>query len=179
MIHQAIQKENEDFFSPRSMRLECLKNCSHVIPILAQWLYEEWRSYDASLTVEKMMGGFATRLNDDRIPMAFVVLKNEKPIATISLKKETSPEFSDFPEDSIWMGSLQVIFEERNHGLGGELLRFVQIIAKQLGSQNLYFYTSNPANVSWYLQRGACLLGERPFRNHRISLMQISLKDSI
>jgi N-acetylglutamate synthase-like GNAT family acetyltransferase len=95
----------------------------------------------------------------------------------ISLKKETAPELADFPENSIWMGSLQVIPQERNQGIGQELLKFSQIIAKQFGYEKLYFYTSNPTNVKWYLKRGAQVIEERPFRHHKITIMEISLKN--
>jgi len=177
MIQQALQKENEYFFFPLSMRLDLLKNCPQVIPILAQWLYEEWKPYDASLTKEKLIHSFKMRLNDDAIPITFVVLKDGLPIGVISLKKETAPEFADFTKNSIWMGSLQVIPEERNQGIGKELLKFSQIIARQFGYEKLYFYTSNPSNVKWYLKRGAQVIEERLFRHHKITIMEISLKN--
>lgn len=179
IIQQALQNENGDFFFSHSVRLDLLKNCPQVIPILAQWLYEEWKPYDASLTKEKIINSFKMRLNHDAIPITFVVLKDGLPIGVISLKKETSPEFADFPEDSIWMGSLQVIPEERNQGVGRELLKFSQTIARQFGYEKLYFYTSNPANVKWYLTRGAQVIEERPFRHHIVTVMEISLKNEV
>jgi len=133
MIRHAIQRENEDFFFPRSMQLDWLKNHPQVIPILVQWIYEEWHPYDSSLTKEKLTRSFQTRINIDTIPITFVILKDDLPIGIISLKKETDPEFADFPENSIWMGSLQVVPEERNQGIGQELLKFSQTIAKQFG----------------------------------------------
>lgn len=176
MIKQALQKENEDFFFPHSMRLDLLKNCPHVIPTLAQWLYDEWHSYDTTLTKEKLILSFKMHLNKDTIPITFVVFKKRSPIGVVSLKKETAPEFADFPEDSIWMDVLQVIVEERNQGIGQELLKFSQTIASQFGYETLYFYTSNKANVKWYLKRGAQVIEERPFRNHKITIMKIPLK---
>lgn len=177
MIQQVIEKENKTFFSPRSIHLDLLKNCPHAISTLAQWVYEEWRLYDTSLTKEKMIRAFTTRLNDDKIPLTFVALKNDILIGTISLKKETASEFSDFPENSVWIGSFHILPAERNQGLGHELLQLAQTIARQFGHENLYFYTSNSANVNWYLKRGACIIEERPFRNHRITIMKIPLKD--
>lgn len=176
MISQILLEKNNYVFSPRSMRLNLLKNCPETIPVLAHWMYEEWHPYDASLTKEKLIDAFMMCLNDDRLPLTFVVLKDYSPIGVISLKEETAPEFSDFPQNSIWMGDLHVLAEERNQGLGHELLRFGQVVAKRFGYENLYFYTSNPANVPWYLNRGAYLIEERPFRNHRITIMQFFIK---
>lgn len=176
MIQHAIQAENENFFFPRSIQLDLLKNCPQVIPSLAQWLYEEWHSLDVSLTKEKLIHSFKMRLNADDIPITFVVLKDGLPIGVVSLKKETAPEFADFPEDSIWMGSLQVVLEERNQGIGQALLKFSQTIARKFGYEKLYFYTSNPANVKWYIKKGAQVIEERPFRHHTITIMAIPLK---
>jgi predicted N-acetyltransferase YhbS len=177
MIQEILQEENRDFFFPRSLRLDLLKNCPQQIPILAQWVYEEWHPYDVSLTKEILIQSFVTRLNENKIPISFVVLKNDIPIGIISLKKETAPEFSDFPENSIWMGSLIVAPEERNQGVDQELLKFGQTIARQFGYEKLYLYISNPAYVNWYLNRGADVIDERPFRNHRITIMEIPLRE--
>jgi len=177
MIKQAIQRENEDFFFSHSLRLDLLKNCPQAIPTLAQWIYEEWHPYDASLTKEKVVHSFKTRLNADIIPITFVVLSGDLPIGVISLKKETAPEFADFPENALWMSSLQVAPEARNQGIGQELLKFSQTIARQFGQENLYFYTSNPENVKWYLKRGAQVIEKRPFRNHTIIIMSFPLKE--
>lgn len=175
-MQQALQKYNEDFFFPLSMRLDLLKNCPQVIPILAQWLYEEWKPYDACLTTERLIHSFTMRLNDNVIPVTFVVLKDTLPLGTLSLKKETAPEFADFPENSIWMGSLQVIPKTRNQGIGSKLLKFSKTISRQFGYEKLYFYTSNPANIEWYLKRGAQVIEERPFRHHNITIMECSLR---
>ncbi len=163
-------------FSPHRLR-RCALNSSRLIPILAQWVYEEWHLYDVSLTKERLIQSFITRLNENKIPISFVVLKNDMPIGVISLKKETAPEFSDFPENSIWMGSLIVAPEERDQGVDQELLKLGQTIAKQLGYEKLYLYISNPTYVNWYLNRGAHVIEERPFRNHRITIMEIPLRE--
>ena len=177
MIHQILQEENVAFFFPRSLRLDVLKNCPQTIPTLAQWLYEEWHSFDASLTKEKLIQSLSKRLNDDKIPLTFVALKDTAPIGVISLKEQSDPEFSDFPKGSLWMGGFQVIPEERNQGLGQELLKFAATVAKLLGYEEMYFYTSKPMNVKWYLKRGARIIVERSFRNHMITIMHMHLQD--
>jgi hypothetical protein len=60
MIRETLQT----FFAP-GYRVEFLKNCEGVIPALAQWMFEEWRAYDASLTKERLITSFKNRLNDD------------------------------------------------------------------------------------------------------------------
>ncbi len=177
MIHQLLQEANNGFFAHRSMRLDFLKNCPQVIPILAQWLFEEWHTYDASVTQEKLINSFKTRLNYDKVPMTFVAFKGETPIGVISLRTQTDPEFSDYPATSVWMGSLFVVSEERNQGVGKELVKFAATIAKYLGHDELYFYTSAPTRVDWYLKQHAQILDKRTFHNHLVIVMRIPLKD--
>lgn len=175
MIKKMLEEANTSFFHLHAMHLDLLKNHPREIPRLAQWLYEEWQSYDTSLTVEKLINSFNERLNSDDLPITFVVLKGGNPIGCISLKEQSSPEFFDFPKNSIWMGSLQVVLEERNQSIGQELLKFAIAITKSLGHNSLYFYTSNSVNVDWYVKRGASIIKNRLFRAHMITIMQISL----
>lgn len=173
MINQLIQELNRNFFFPRSMRLDILKNTPEVIPTLAQWLYEEWHPYDPSLTQEKLIGSLGERLNENNFPITFVVFKDTFPIGTISLKKQPSSEFSDLPEDSLWMKSFQVIPEERGYGIGQALLEFAAKVARHFHHKEIYFYTSNPNNVPWYLKRGSHVIEQRSFRNHMITIMNM------
>lgn len=175
MINQKLQEENKSFFHPRSLQLDLLKNHPKVVSQLAKWAYEEWRSYDASLTTEKLIHSYNQRLNTDRIPITFIVLKDAKAIGCISLKEELSPEFSDFPKNSLWLGTLYVVPEERHYGIGQELLKFSKVIAKSLGYKTLYIYISNPLHVDLYTKNGASVIETRPFRNHTITIMQIPL----
>lgn len=170
-IDQALQKANQTFFSLRSMQLDLLKDRPEAVPTLAKWLYDEWRPYDASLTIEKLIHSFHERLRSAGIPITFVVAANDKPVGCVSLKKLSDPEFSDFPKDSVWLGSLYVIVEKRNQGIGQELMKFAATVARNLGYERLYFYTSNPKNVAWYVQGGAQVIETRPFRGHQITLM--------
>ncbi len=176
-IHRALDAVNKNFYSPRSLRIDLLKNCPQVIPTLSHWLYDEWHTYDASLTLEKLITSFNMRLNDDRIPITFVTLRGEEPIGVITLKDRqgAGPEFNDFPETSLWMGSLQVVPEERCQGLGHAMLKFAAGVAKSLNYHELYFYTSNPSNVLWYTNRGAHVLQKRSFRGTMITIMNMIL----
>lgn len=174
MISELLKEKNRSFFYPLSMQLDLLKNHPQTILKLARWLYEEWKPYDPSLTLEKLIHSFGERLNSDQIPISFVVVKEREPIACISLKEQSSPELMDFPKNSIWLGSLQVIPEERNKGIGQALLKFCVSAVRSFGHTSLYLYTSNADNVKWYVDRGAEVIETRPFRGHTITIMQIS-----
>jgi GNAT superfamily N-acetyltransferase len=174
-IEGVLREANASFFSSRGMKLDFLKNWPQAIPTIAQWVYDEWSPYDPSLTKERLIHSFSARLNDDRLPITFIALKETVPIGIISVKGRADPEFSDFPQDSLWAGSLQVVHEERCRGIGEELGKFAIALAKRLNYAEIYFYTSNPLNVKWYTKRGAEIIGMRPFHNHTITILRMSL----
>jgi N-acetylglutamate synthase-like GNAT family acetyltransferase len=175
MIQEVLQDSNETFFSPLSMEVVLLKDIPELIPILAQWIYDEWRFYDASLTKDKVISGLKSRLKDNGIPFTLVALKNDIPIGMISLKDKGEPEFSELAENSPWLGTLHILDEERNKGIGQELLNIATTIASQLGHEKVFVYTSNAENIGWYLKNGAQIIETRPFRGHTITIMTIPL----
>lgn len=175
IIRQVLQEFNNTVFSPRSLHITLLKGCPEMIPILAEWEYQEWHRYSASLTIEKLVAGFNQRLNDDRLPLTFVVLKGTTPVGVISLENHFEPELSDLADGNPWGDSFIVTPEERNKGLGEELAKMAVIVAKQLGYRTIHFYTSNSKNVRWYVERGAEVIETRPYRGHVITVMKFSL----
>lgn len=173
-IRNVLQEVNGAIFSPRGIALKLLKDCPEAIPTLIQWIFDEWHPYDATLTKTRLHDSYNKRLNNDRIPFVLVALRNTEPIGTISLKESGEPEFVEYANASPWMGSLHVAPSARNQGLGQALLSVVKIMAERLGYEELFFYTSNSANVEWYSRRGAQVLERRPFRNHSITMMKIA-----
>lgn len=173
LIANRVKEANDTFFASRAMALDLLKNHPEAVPTIAKWLYDEWHSYDASLTIQKMFDSLHKRLHNDQIPITFVVMKRGVAIASISLKAETSAEFADLPHNAIWMGTLHVEPAERGFGIGSQLFNFVCSLVKDLGFPNLYFYTSNAQNVQWYVEKGAHVIDTRPFRGHTVTVMQV------
>jgi len=175
-ISRLLKQANDSFFSSYARELDLLKNQPQTIPILAQWLYDEWHAYDVSLTKQKLIDSLNKRQNSDKIPITFIILKNSEPVGMITLKEQSDPEFSDFPRGALWMGSLYVVPEDRNKGFGKELLKFATVVAACLGHKEVFFYTSNSTNVPWYLKRGASIIEERSFRNHTVTIMKLLTK---
>lgn len=174
-IPQILEESNIQSFKKQALKAVFLKDCQHVIPEISEWVFQEWSSYDQTLTKKKVADYFFSRLNSDQAPVTFVLLKDQSPCGIISLKYELDPEFSDFPKEALWMGSLIVPPEYKNKGIEEELLNVVKKGAKNLGQDTLYVYISNPSYVDWYLNNGATLLEKRPFRNHTIAIMQFRL----
>ena len=177
LVRDSLHEINKTLFSNRSLHLDLLKNCPEAIPTLADWIYEDWHLYDVSLTKENLIKGFSQRLNDDKLPLTFVLSKSFKPIGVISLKENSIPELADLEDGSCWGGSFHIAEEYRKEGLGEELVKSVLRIAKQLGYHKIRFYTSDFQNVPWYTKRGAEIIATRPFRGHIITIMQYSFRN--
>ncbi len=172
VIRETLQEVNGTIFAPMGVRLTLLKDCESAIPTLAQWMFEEWRAYDESLTKERLIASFKKRLNEDKLPFTVVALKADEPVGMVSLKDQTEPELSDFPKELPWLGSLQVARDEQNKGIGSALFQTAALIAGRLGYDKMLFYTSNEKNVAWYGKRGASVIATRPFRGHSITVLQ-------
>jgi len=176
LIREAVQEVNEKIYSQRQMRLELLKDCPEMIPVLAEWEYQDWHRYDMTLTREKLVNAFNYCLNDDRLPLAFVIFKDSIPIGVISLDAQAEPEMADLEDGNPWGGSFHVIPSERNRGLGEEMAKTLVGIAKRLGHDKIHFFTSNRQVVKWYADRGAKIVDTRPFRGHTITTFEYELR---
>jgi GNAT superfamily N-acetyltransferase len=175
LIHETLQVANTQLFSPNSIEVKLLQDCQETIPVLAQWIYDEWHTYDTTLTLEKAHSGFNKYLNDDAMPFLIVALKEGRPIGMISLKALGEPEFADLLDNNPWLSSFHVAPEERNKGLGQAMANILLSIAQRLGYTKVHFYTSNPDNVPRYVKKGAEVVEKRPFRGHTVTIMEMNI----
>lgn len=174
MTHAKIIQEL--LSNSKTWKMELLKNCPQHIPKLVDLVFDEWSIYDATLTKEQLRDSFTKRLNDSKLPLTVVALHNGSPLGFVSLKEKDHEEFNYLSNGNPWLGTLLVIQEERNNGLGKELLKMASIIAKGLGHSSIFLYISNPDCLKWYYARGAKFIQSQTFRDHTISILQIPLK---
>jgi GNAT superfamily N-acetyltransferase len=109
-----------------------------LIPVLANWFYDEWGRSDPSSSPERMgqiLGGY---LNKDKIPLTIILLRGSQPIASASLKireMETHPQYLN------WLGGVFVHPDYRDQGIGSQLVEYSANEAKSLRVNELYLYT--------------------------------------
>ena len=109
-----------------------------LIPVLANWFYDEWGRRDPSSSPERMgqiLGGY---LNKDKIPLTIILLRGSQPIASASLKireMETHPQYLN------WLGGVFVHPDYRDQGIGSQLVEYSANEAKSLRVNELYLYT--------------------------------------
>lgn len=159
------------------IHIKFLKEYPQIVPILAEWTYQEWHSYDDSLTVERAQHSFNSRMNDDQLPLTLVAFNGTTPIGMVSLKKG-EPEFKRYSGNSPWLGSLHVVSQARQKGIGKLLLTHARKHAGRLGYSEIFLYASNPEVPEWYQKQSAVVVDKKEFRNHTVTLMKIDCSDS-
>lgn len=170
LVRQVLQEVNET----QPVQIELLKSCPEVIPVLADWAYEDWSRFDASLTKERLIQNYSRRLSEE-IPLTLVALKEGMPVGLVTLKAHEALEFADLENGNPWIGSLHIRSDERGQGIGELLAKSIALIAKRMGYQEIRFYLSEKQGVDWCIQRGAEIFDTRPFRGHTVDVLRFDL----
>ena len=100
-------------------------------------------------SVDEQMEKISERVNTDRLPLAFVARVDTVPVGTASLKIQ---EMSTHKHLYHWLGTVYVVPEYRNMGIGSALVKRAEAKARELGVQTLYLHT--PDKERFYLHRG-------------------------
>lgn len=138
-----------------------------LIPTLAVWFYAEWGHSNPDLTQATIEGNLKQRLYRDRVPLVSVLLRDDSPIASASLKIQ---EMETHPQYLHWLGSVYVLPEYRGKGIGSKLVQYFVDEAKRLAVHDLYLYTRSHEN--FYSHLGWQPI-ERPYyRGRRVVIMK-------
>lgn len=138
-----------------------LADRTDLIPTLGGWFYQEWGRNFPDLTQVTFEGKLWQRLNRDQVPLVLVILRDDSPIASASLKIR---EMETHPQYLHWLGSVYVVPEYRREGIGTELVQYAVKEAKRLAVHDLYLYTRN--RESFYTRLGWKVI-ERPLYHGR------------
>ncbi|HLC92684.1 MAG TPA: GNAT family N-acetyltransferase [archaeon] len=120
------------------LEIKNLAYCKKHVPAISKWMWEEW---DKKNGIPLKAIEYRTRhcLGKKSIPMTFVGIVNERPVATVSLWRNDVNSRQDlFP----WLAALFVAPEMRKLGLGREMQEFALAKAGELGFGKIYLMTS-------------------------------------
>jgi putative hydrolase of the HAD superfamily len=141
-----------------SIAIEYLADHLEAIPVLAEWLFEEWGDRSPTESVEEVAKNLRKRANRDRLPLALVALDQANLVGTVSLRIR---EMEIRPEYEHWLGTLYVSKPQRNQGVGSRLVQSAKEEAIRLGITRLYLYTRHPDSQRLYKTLGFVEI-ERP-----------------
>jgi GNAT superfamily N-acetyltransferase len=122
------------------IRIVTLAEVPRAAPVAALWLYREWGYRYPGRTPGDAIALFGQRANTDRLPMAWIALRGETPVATASLVEVERPGDEVGP----WVGGVFVIPSCRGQGLAVRLMQVLEAAAPGLGARRLLLSAAAP-----------------------------------
>jgi predicted N-acetyltransferase YhbS len=149
-----------------------LVNRQEHIPALAELWYEEIsRHWAPNASIDKAKQKLVEHLNRDKMPMAFVALRDDQPIGMACLRETDGIR----PGVTPWLGSLVVHQKYRGCNVGEALINTVREEAKNLGHKTLYLLAFDPTIPNWYARLGWTRIGDDELFGHRVAVMSIPI----
>lgn len=178
-----VYNENSDCFSAvipnievkamsKEITFELLADCSHHIPQISElWFKELGQEWVPNASAAKAEKYYSTHLNRDDLPLTWVALSGDQPIAIASLRTEDGIRKDLAP----WLGSLVVHPDYRGQGLGEKLIDLIKQQAREMGYEKLYLFTLHPTIPNWYAKLGWKSIAVDKFFNHPVTVMESKL----
>ncbi len=123
------------------------------------------------VSIERVKQRFVEHLNDESIPLTFIVLFNDKPVGMCSLRENDGIR----PDLMPWLGSLVVDPDYQKQGIGKQLINATKEKAKQLGFKQLFLFAFDPTIPEYYQKLGWQKIGIDQFKGHPVTVMEINL----
>jgi GNAT superfamily N-acetyltransferase len=154
------------------LTIKLLADCPDYIPVLAElWLQELGMHWVPNANIERAREKFKTHLNSERLPLTFVAIMDEKPVAMVSLRENDGIREDLMP----WLGSLVVEPGYRRLGIGERLIEATKTCAKRLGYEKLYLCTFDQSLPNWYMRLGWTVIGVEKLYHHPVTMMEIDV----
>jgi len=145
------------------------------IPLVAEWLYNEWiwRLPNGSVSLAQSI---LTTMPDifTGLPVAFIAIQNFEPVGVARL---TIHDMDTRKEISPWLANVYVPTQHRNKGVGTALCKTVIMKAYELGFKDLYLFT--PDQESFYLRQGWKTIEVTTHRNEPVVIMKIKTSERV
>ncbi len=111
------------------------------IPLVAQWIYDEFWADKEAFTPEALAGLLRTATDPREVPLSLLAFDGDQPVGTVNLIENDD---ENRPHLRPWLAALYVLPECRNRGVGSQLVRALKGRADAMGIDNLYLGTDNP-----------------------------------
>ena len=147
-----------------------LADQSELLPILADWFFDEWGLHDPESSREHMRTELGDFLYHDRLPLTIVLLRDSEPIASASLKIK---EMETHPQYLHWLGGVYVHPDNRGQGVGSRLVEYTAQEAIRFNVTDLFLYTHS--HEKFYARLGWRVIEEPIYKGRVVSIMKRKL----
>lgn len=136
----------------RRTSIERLAHHPDLLPLLAVWFQSEWPAYYGPSGPADAETDLRAYSNGSAVPIGLVAFRDNEVCGVAALKAQS---IASRPNLGPWAGAGFVPPQHRRQGIGGELLRGVESVAKELGFLRVYCATNTSASLlernKWHL----------------------------
>lgn len=154
------------------LRIEYLADHPDLVPLLADWFFQEWGGRSPNDTLHTFKERLLERMNRNKPPLTLVALRGEEPVGTAALKVQ---EMETHPQYQYWLGSVYVRENDRGLGVGSTLVEAVIAEAEHLNIQELYLYTRGKED--FYTKFGWMNIEKSTYRGRSVTIMKRLIMD--
>ena len=151
------------------MTITYLADAPESIPVLAQWLHDEWDHMYVGATIETRTRRLESLRNRDVVPLGIVARANAETLGIASL---IHSDMETHPELTPWLASVYVGAPFRGQGIGRALVTRLTEEAKRLGFSTIYLWTDKEEH--FYASMNWRLLSREEYKNKSVSVMSYS-----
>ena len=152
------------------MNIIDLRESSEAIPLLSGWHHNEWSYQNQQFGLEERTEQMQKHLCDDFIPSTYVAEEATEVLGSAAIVKH---DMEIHLEYSPWLASVFVSPDDREKGIGSELVLHVMSQAKKNNVRNLYLFT--PDKELFYSRLGWQIIHKELYRNIEITIMRMQL----
>jgi predicted N-acetyltransferase YhbS len=156
------------------MDIQYLGDHQETIPVLADWIYNEWSYLYPGATLQDFEGLLRERVNKKSLPLTLVALEAGEPIGTASLKAFDMETRSDLTP---WLTSLHVAKPWRRRGLGSNLVKAIEQKAVELEIHKLFLFATDADLVALFYSRLGWIVKEKTiYHSYPVIILEKDLR---
>lgn len=122
-----------------SVETQLFADCPEVIPVAAEWWYDEWGHVTPEITLEQHIEQIRADVTADRIPVHVAAFVDGQPAGAAILKNHEMQY--RYPDWKYWLGNVYVAGAWRGRGVAAALSRRIIEVAEAHGLPALYLQT--------------------------------------
>ena len=127
-----------------NLKIERLADHLEVLPILREWFEAEWKSYYGPAGPGDAQSDLLAYANNDALPIGVIAFYEGELCGVAALKSESITTHSHLRP---WVSAGLVSHSYRRRGIGTELVRTLEEVAKTFGYSSIYCGTSTAHQI--------------------------------